>query len=115
MVHQLSFIDGITERDRIIAAFRENHHGYTSTLTELAVAIAGEKGTVTIDDVREKMLAIEFPFPGDLDIDERVFGAIFPRKRFKAVDVVKSRRVEHVKRSGIARSGVTVYRLKDAA
>jgi len=116
-MHQLAMFDGLAERDRIIAAMRDNHPSYVASLTEFAVAHCARSadGTVTIDDVRDAIARTEFPMPEEVGADPRIFGTIFPRRTFVPVGITQSRRAEHVKRSGRARSAVTVYRLREAA
>jgi hypothetical protein len=112
-MHQLAFFEAQDERNRIIAALAKNHKAYLDALREFAVAHAAQHGTVTIDDVRDTISRTDFPMPADLEIDERVFGSVFNRNRFRAVDTIPTRRLEFAQRVGLSRSSVTVYRLRE--
>jgi hypothetical protein len=53
-----------------------------------------------------------YPKPEEVGIDRRVLGALFDRKSFLAVGRVQTKRLDRVVRSGVARSDITVYRLR---
>lgn len=110
---QLAFFSGLGERDRILSAMRENHSVYLNAIRSFARVIALKRGTVTIDDVREEIERQNFPMPSEIGADERVFGAVFSRSEFLPVGQCPTRRAEHAKRVGIARSNITVYKLKN--
>jgi hypothetical protein len=115
MSEQLSLIAAVTERDRIIAHLAANHASYLESLREFAVAHALECGRVSIDDVRDTIERTGYPMPHEVGIDERVFGALFTRKRFQAVGTQPTRREAFAARVGMARSQITVYALRAAA
>lgn len=115
-MHQLAmFEDGLSERNRIIEAMRASRPAYAAALTEFAVALAAQNGTVNVDQLRIKIASIDFPMPADVDADERIFGSVFPRRLFEPIGRVATQRTEFAKRVGVARSSITVYRLRDVA
>lgn len=109
---QIPFWYGVGEKDRILAAMRENHPIYLTTLRSFAREIALRSGRVCIDDIREMIAQRDFPMPKDIGITERVFGVVFLAREFEPVGQVVSRREDFVKRVGRARSLITVYRLR---
>ncbi|MDE2102368.1 MAG: hypothetical protein KGL39_34295 [Patescibacteria group bacterium] len=106
--------DGKAIRARIIAAMSENHHDYLEELRHIARGILAHRGAVTIDDVREEMTRIGFPMPNEIGADNRILGAVFATKEFKAVTQIPTRRKERLARSGPGASYVTVYELRKA-
>ena len=115
MAAQLSFLDGISERDRILAAFAENHRTYLEAVRAFAREIVRRDGIVTIDAVRFELERRDFPMPGEVGIDERVFGCVFRSGDFEPVSQCATTRREWAARVGRARSSVTVYRLRESA
>ncbi len=115
MVAQMAMFDGLAERDRIIAAFRENSRPYLTALRSFARVHAMRNGTVTIDDVRATIEREQFPMPSDIGKDERVFGAVFASPDFIAVDQQPTRRAARIARAGRGASFVTRYRLREAS
>lgn len=115
MTQQLSFLGAVSERDRILQAFQENHKPYIEAVRAFARDIARRVGTVSIDAVREELQRRDFPMPAEVGIDERVFGTLFRCKEFVAIAQRPTTRVEWAARVGRARSNVTVYRLSEAA
>ena len=112
MAEQLAFLHGITERDRILKHFADNHPLYLSLWRAYAREIAVHQGEVCIDDVREKAKLHDLPMPEDVGIDNRVLGAVFRCKDFEFVRRIESTRPERIARSGPNASFVGVYRLR---
>lgn len=110
---QLSLLEGRGERDRILAAIASDpaHKVYLSFIRPIARELAQRHGLVTIDDVREELKRRDLPLPGEVGIDERVFGTLFRCKDFIAVAQRPTTRKEWAQRVGRARSNVTVYRV----
>lgn len=109
-MEQLAFFTGVSDRDRIIAAFQQNHRTYLEALRGFARDLARKHGEVTVDDVRAECERRAFPLPDDVGIDARVLGALFSTKEFIAVAQRPTTRKEWAQRVGRARSNVTVYR-----
>ena len=114
MAVQLAFFGGVTEKNRIIEAMREAHPVYLGTVRSFARLIAMRKGTVTIDDVRADLEARDFPLPKEIGADDRIFGALFTRKEFRAVGQVLTTRQERIDRAGKNSSYITQYKLRTA-
>lgn len=115
MSTQLTLLDAIGERDRIIASFQENHRTYLEALRAFAREIALRDGVVSIDEVRAEIERREFPMPKDIGADERILGALFASKDFICVGQRPTTRAAWSARVGRARSNVSVYRIKVAA
>lgn len=108
---QLAFFHGVGERNRILAAMAENHSVYLTSLRSFARVICLEEGSVTIDRLREVMKERGFPFPDEINADNRILGTVFNTKDFIAVGQRPTKRTERIARSGIGSSFVTTYRL----
>lgn len=116
MTEQLSLISmGRTERDRILQALADNHTTYLTFVRAIARELAMRRGAVSIDDVRDELRRRDLPMPAEIGADERVFGALFRCKDFRAIGHRTTTRTEWAQRVGVNRSQVTVYELAVAA
>jgi hypothetical protein len=108
----MALLAAVNERDSILRTLAENHNQYLAGLRAFAREIALKKGEVTVDDVREAIERERYPMPGEIGCDERVLGALFKTRDFRAVGHRQTSRVEWAARVGAARSLVTVYELR---
>ena len=108
-MEQLALFTGVSERDRIIAAFQANHKTYLESLRAFARDIARRDGQVSVDEVRDECARREFPLPDDVGIDARVLGALFATREFRPIGQRPTTRTGWANRVGKARCNVTVY------
>lgn len=111
---QIALFESRRERDRILAAMRENHKVYLEGLRSFARehALRNTERLVTIDDVLRIMAAKDWPKPDEIGADNRILGTVFTRSEFEPVGQRPTERLERIARSGRARGDITVYRLK---
>ncbi len=110
MAVQLAFFDGVAEKNRILAAMRENHGVYLTALRSFARVIAMTNGSVTVDDVRAEMERRDYPMPHEIGADNRILGALFT-KEFRPIGQRVTTRQERIDRAGRGASYITVYTL----
>lgn len=116
MSAQLAFF-GLGERERILAAMRENCAIYLTALRSFAREIALRQGLVSIDDVRRLIAERDFPGAKELGLPagERIYGTVFSGAEWVPVRQVLSSRPERVARSGRGSSYIWQYRLRGVA
>lgn len=113
MSEQLALLRGITERDKIMQRYEDDHALYLATLRDMAIAIAATTGSVSVDDVRRKMNAENFPMPDEIGSSEKIFGRLLSGcKELEPVERIDSTRPERIARSGRNASSINVYRLR---
>ena len=110
----MAFFSAFTERERILESFASNHPVYLAALRAFAREIALRQGSVTIDDVRDRIDAESFPMPAEVGIDSRILGTLFRSADFVAVGQRLTRRRERIARSGSGASLVCIYKLAPA-
>jgi hypothetical protein len=114
MSTQMAMFYGLSERNRILDAIREDHSIYLTTLRSFAREHALQYGTVCIDDVRKMLIERDYPMPRDLCMKcgERVFGVVFSHRDFVPICQKPSTRPERIARAGVGSSQIWVYRLR---
>lgn len=112
---QLAMFEALSERDRILQAFAQNHPAYLAGLRAYARDIARRTGEVTIDEVRAAIERDGYPMPQDIGCDARVFGTLFKTSEFRAIGMRRTTRSAWAARVGRSRDAVTVYALRDTA
>lgn len=115
-MHQLGLFGAQrTERDRVLIALAEKHVTYLEFCRAIAREIAARVGSVSIDEVRDELHNRDLPMPGEIGADERVFGALFRAKEFRAIGHRTTSRAAWAQRVGINRAQITVYALRATA
>lgn len=109
----MSFLEAVSERDKILTAMAANHRVYLESLRAFAREIALRKGEVSIDDVRTEVERRAFPMPRDIGADERILGSLFKTKEFFPIGMRRTTRDAWAARVGRSRDAVTVYRLSE--
>lgn len=105
-----------SQRDQIMDAMEAEpaHSVYLRFARTVALDLGHRNGFVTIDDVRAELARQDFPMPGEVGLDARVFGVLFRCKNFVAVEQRPTARKERLARAGIGASYITVYRIREA-
>lgn len=100
----------LTERERILAHYEQDHQSYIRTLRAHAVDFAKKNGRVTIDVLRWEMARLAIPMPDEIGVTERIFGRVLAGcKELRVIGTEVSRRKERVARAGIGGSMICIY------